>query len=122
MKEEPGGGGASLKQETAETGSREDELAASCELLTPTPIRSHLENVMLTVAPGNRAEQVNSQTPDPTPQRRRRRRRRQAGGGGEELLAAEAAEDLRQMESSHKTHSLRRNSSHRTFHRVPRFT
>lgn len=40
----------------------------------------------------------------------------------EVLLAAEAAEDLRQMGPSHKTHSLKRNSSHRTFHRVPRFT
>lgn len=38
------------------------------------------------------------------------------------LLAAEAGEDLWQMGPSHKTHSLRRNSSPRTFHRVPRFT
>lgn len=38
------------------------------------------------------------------------------------LLAAEAGEDLWQMGPSHKTHSLGRNSSPRTFHRVPRFT
>lgn len=38
------------------------------------------------------------------------------------LLAAEAGEDLWQMGPSHKTHSLRRNSSPRTFHGVLRFT
>lgn len=38
------------------------------------------------------------------------------------LLAAELCEDLWQMGPSHKTHSLGRNSSPRTFHRVPRFT